>query len=155
MKYLLTLPLLACLTQLVNAQISIPEKSAPATTIGKIAPMGTFTAELSYSINEVDVSDTIYTLRFRNHKYTQIDSYEKVRFSSEGNTVDELYKAFKSVFTEENKRNKDYLIHFTLGKDVVAISQAKSMGITSAMFLVKDAYVLLTEKQINKLFGKN
>jgi hypothetical protein len=155
MKYLLTLLIFASITQFIHGQISTPQKITPSTTIGKIAPMGTFTAELSYSVNEADASDTIYTLRFRNHKYTQIDSYENVRFSSEGNTVDELYKAFKSVFTEENKKNKDYLIHFTLGKDVVAISQAKSMGIISSMFLAKDAYVLLTEKQVNKLFGKN
>lgn len=155
MKYLLTIMIITVLSHIGLAQIGAPVKVLPSTTVGKIAPMGTFTAELSYTINDADTKDTSYTFRFRNHKYTQIDSYESVQFSGEGNTAEQLYKVFKSVFTDENKNNKDYFVHFSLGKETVAISHTKSMGITSAMFQAKDAYVMLTEKQINKLFGKN
>jgi hypothetical protein len=150
MKYLLAI--LALLPNLSDAQIGTPQKATPSIIIGKIAPLGSFTAELSYQVAE---TDTTYTLRFRNAKYTQITSTESVLFDSDGNAVDGLYKAFKSVFTEENRNNKDYLIHFTIGKDVVAISTYKNMGITQAMFLVKDAHFSITEKQVDKLFGKN
>jgi hypothetical protein len=138
-----------------TCQISTPQKLTPLTVVGKIAPMGAFVAELSYQLNNADEKDTIYTLRFNNLKYKHIDAIESVRFSGINNTLNELYNIFKSVFTEENKKNKNYLVNFTLGKDVVAISNYKSMGVTSAMFLIKDAYFTLTEKQIDKLFGKN
>lgn len=152
MKYLLTALITISLCHEGTGQISVPQKSQPAITVGKIAPLGSFTAELSY---QVDGTDTTYTLRFRNAKYTQIISTESVLFDSDGNAIGGLYNAFKSVFSEENRNNKDYLIHFTMGKDVVAISTYKNMGITQAMFLVKDAHFAITEKQVDKLFGKN
>lgn len=151
MKYLLTLTLCA-LFLFGTSQISQPTKLPPTVTIGKIAPLGSFVAELAYQVNN---GDTAYTLSFNDASYTQINSIENVRFAGGENTVNELHKAFKSVFLSENKKNKDYIVHFTLGKDVVAISNTKSMGITSAMFLVRQAYFTLTEKQVDKLFGKN
>jgi hypothetical protein len=136
-------------------QISTPQKSTPSSIVGKIAPMGAFVAGLSCRINEADSKDTTYTLSFNNLKFKHIDAIESVSFSGVNNTVNELYKVFKSVFTDENKKNKDYIVNFTLGKDAVTISNTKAMGVTSAMFLVKDAYFTLTEKQVDKLFGKN
>lgn len=152
MKYLLAGLIAIALYHEGAGQISVPQKSQPNITVGKIAPLGSFTAELSYQITG---TDTAYTLRFRNAKYTKIISTEAVLFNSDGNAVNGLYQAFKSVFKDENKNNKDYLIHFTIGKDVVAISTYKNMGITQAMFLVKDAHFAITEKQVDKLFGKN
>lgn len=153
MKYLLT-SLCLFYSLIIKAQISPIQKSPVSITIGKIAPMGAFVAELSYMKNEADEKDTTYILRFNNMKYKHIDAIESVYFSGTGGVVDDLYKAFKSVFNEENKKNKDYIIKFSLGKEVVAISNTKAMGVTSAMFLVKDAYFSLTEKQIDKLFGR-
>lgn len=152
MKYLLTIAIICLLPTLTKSQIGTPKKSLPTTTVGKIAPLGSFIAELSY---QFDGTDTTYTLRFQNAKYTRITAIESVSFNSEGNAIDGLYQAFKTVFKDENKNNKDYLIHFTIGKDVAAISTYKNMGITQAMFLVKEAHFALTEKQIDKLFDKN
>jgi hypothetical protein len=152
MKYLLTTLILSLLSNYSNGQISVPKEAQPTTLVGKIAPMGGFVAELSYLKNE---ADTTYFLRFRNAKYTHITSIESVAFSGVDNTVTELYKVFKSAFTDENKSKKDFLVQFTLGKNEVAISNTKSLGITSAMFTYKDAFFTLTEKQIDKLFGKN
>ncbi len=151
MKYVLTFAFCA-LFFFGHSQISQPAKIPPTVTVGKIAPLGGFVAELSYQVNN---GDTAYTLSFNDASYTQINSIENVRFSGGESTINELYKAFKSVFLSENKKNKDYMVHFTLGKDVVAISNTKSMGITSAMFLIRQAYFTLTEKQVDKLFGKN
>jgi hypothetical protein len=152
MKYLLTLMMFNVFC--ASGQIGAPQKITPSTIVGKIAPMGAFIAELSYRPNEADETDTTYTLRFNNMKYTHIDAITSVQFSGIGNAVSGLYKVFKSVFSEENKSNKDYTVQFTLGKELVSISHTKGMGITSAMFLIKDAYFMLTEKQVDKLFGK-
>lgn len=152
MKYLLTLMMVNIFC--ASGQISVPQKVTPSTLVGKIAPMGAFVAELSYKQNEADNKDTTYTLRFNNMKYTHIDAIESVSFSGVGNAASDLYKVFKSVFAPENKNNKDYIVQFMLGKEAVSISHTKGMGITSAMFVVKNAYFMLTEKQVDKLFGK-
>lgn len=151
MKYLLTIALFT-LSLFGYSQISEPIKPPPTKTIGKIAPLGGFVAELSYYINE---GDTIYLLNFNDASYTKINSIETVRFSEEGNTVNELYKMFKSVFIPENKKNKDYIVQFTLGKETVSIGNTKSLGVTSAMFTRNSSFFTLTEKQVDKLFGKN
>lgn len=147
--------IVSVLSLFAHGQISAPQKVEPSTIVGKIAPMGGFVAELSYRKNEADDKDTTYMLRFNNMKYTRIDVIESVRFSGIGNAVEDLYKVFKSVFSEENKNNKEYVAQFSLGKDAVVISHTKGMGIISAMFLVRDAWFSLTEKQVDKLFGKN
>jgi hypothetical protein len=79
MRYTLTITVFILICYYSNAQIGAPIKSTPSTVVGKIAPLGSFIAELSYKKNEVDEKDTTYTLRFRNQKYTRIDSYESVR----------------------------------------------------------------------------
>jgi hypothetical protein len=150
MKYLLTIAFVSVFGFL-QAQISEPIKPPASVTVGKIAPLGGFVAELSYYINE---GDTTYILTFNNMKYKHIDAIESVAFSGISNSAEGLYKMFKSVFSKENKSNKDYIVQFTLGKESVAISNVKSMGITSAMFTCKNAFFTLTEKQVNKLFGK-
>lgn len=151
MKHLLTLSFLIVFTKSFG-QISPPTKVAPAVTVGKIAPLGGFVADLTYQIND---GDTTYTLRFNDAQYKQINSIESVRFSADGGTVDELYNLFKSVFLDENKKNKDYIVQFTLGRESVTISNTKSLGVTSAMFTRKSSFFTLTEKQVDKLFGKN
>jgi hypothetical protein len=112
-------------------------------TIGKIAPMGAFVAELSYMVSG---SDTVYTFTFNDKKYTQIDAIKSVSFTS----LNEFYTNLKSVFI---KKSKDYSLDFTLGKEPATVKAFKSMGILQAMIYVKDGYTTLTEKQVDKLFG--
>ena len=131
-----------------SAQIGTPVKEVPATIVGKVNPMNTFIAELNYSVKD---KDTTYTLSFRDMKYEQITSIKSIQFSGEGNTVDQFYSLFKSVFSDENKKNKDYAVTVTLGNKVISISRYKNM----ALFLVDNSNVFLTEKQIDKLFGKS
>ena len=137
-----------------KGQIGTPVKESPSVTIGKIAPVGSFIMELSYRSNPEDPKDTTYTIRFRDYTYTHITSIKSMSFSGIDGTVDKLYDLFKSVFAEENRSNKDYAVTFTLGKELVQIANFKSMGTTMAMLLVGKSYGLLTEKQVDKLFGK-
>lgn len=126
-----------------------PVSHVAPVVVGKIAPMGAFVAELNYTITG---SDTTYSLVYNNAKYTKIDDIRTVRFAGTDNTAGKLYEAFKSAF--QNKNTKDYALTFSLGKEVVSVSPKKNMGVWQAMFLVGENYMLLTEKQVDKLFGK-
>ena len=130
------------------AQIGTPVKEIQSTIVGKVNPMNTFIAELNYSVKD---KDTTYTLSFRDMKYEQITSIKSIQFSGEGNTVEQLYSLMKSVFLDENKKNKDYAVTVTLGSNLVSISHYRNM----VQFLVDNSNVFLTEKQIDKLFGKS
>lgn len=111
-------------------------------TIGKIAPMGAFVADLGYSVNG---KDTIYTLTFNDKKYTKIDAFKVISF----NDIGFFYNKLKESFKKDN----NYTETFDLGKYSITIKKTKSMGVISVMILVDDAYTTLTEKQVDKLFG--
>ncbi len=133
-------------------QISTVRKLEKGTSVGKIAPMGAFIAELSYDVGPA--KDTTYTLMFNDATYSKIDAIKSVHFSGTEGTAEKLYEMFKSVFSPENKKNKDYIVTATLGMEQVIISNFKSMGVVSAMFTVNGAFFTLVEKQVDKLFGK-
>ena len=132
------------------AQLQV-KKASPATKIGSVNSGGRFLAELSYKVEE---GDTTYTLMYRNCEYKQILSIESVKFNSEGGTVEQLYTILKSVFSDENKKNKEYKVELRLGDTDVIISNFRMMGVSSAMFSTTKGYVYLTEGQLDKLFGK-
>ena len=118
--------------------------------MGTIKVVGSIQAQLYYRIVE---EDTLYTLLFRNQEYQQLVDYSSVTFSAEDNTLKKLYDILKSVFTEENKKNKEYKVKLKLGETEVIISNFRIMGGTSVMFFTSDGYITLTEKQVDKLFG--
>jgi hypothetical protein len=107
--------------------------------------MGAFVAELNYTV--VD-TDTVYTFSFNDKAYTKIDAIKTISFTG---GMTEFYEATKKVFSE---KNKDYSANLTLGKESVTIKGLKSMGIWQAMIYAKNGYTALTEKQVDKLFGK-
>lgn len=136
-------------------QISIPGKEPIKITVGKIAPMGSFVAELYYSISNEDNSDTTYTLMYRDDKYNSLLSLESVSFSGMDNALEQLYIAMKSVFLPDNKNKKEYALNFKLGKDVVQISNFKSFGVYMVLFMADNkGYFKITQSQLDKLFGK-
>jgi hypothetical protein len=148
-----TIALLISLSSL--CQMGSPVKALPSTTVGKISPLGTFIAELTYQKNPTDEKDTTYTLRMRNYKYSTITETIYIEFSGIGGTTDSLYNLIKTVFNSDNKNNRDYAVTVTLGKQLVAIANHRTMGTTMAMIQIADGYGLLSEKQLDKLFGKN
>ena len=137
------------------AQISQIEKAPEQKIVGKIAPMGSFIAELTWSPMSERPQDSTYTLMFRNQKFKTLNEREYVIFLGVEGTFGQLYGVFKSVFAPENKSNKDYMVSFKLGNTDVTIAHYQTMGIVGAMFMAKNAYVVLTESQVDKLFGKN
>lgn len=121
------------------SQISTPVKLS-STTLGKVAPLGTFIADITYS-------GDVYTLSFNDLRF-KTDFIKSVSFQNVDSTVDKLYNLFKDAFKSKEP------VTFKLGSQEVTISRMKSMGVTSAMFTMGDAYFTMTEKQVDKLFAK-
>lgn len=128
------------------------KQSSPKVVIGTIKAGGVLHQELSYRLD--GDKDTVYTLMYKNVQYRTLSDYESVSFNSDGNTLEELYKVMKSVFSSENAKNKEFKVQFTLGETDVIVSNFRQMGITTAMFYTKDGYTFIGEKQLDKLFGK-
>ena len=134
------------------SQIQLQGSGPTKVLIGK-CKNGMYTqAELSYSLID---NDTVYTLVYLNAKYTTLTDYVTLTFSEEGGTKNQLYGLFKSFFSEENKKNKEYKQSFKLGNEQVIASNYRALGVTSVMLYTIRGYCYLTESQIEKLFGMN
>lgn len=134
------------------SQMGSPVKEAPSTIVGKVTNMGTFIGQLAYAVDEN--KDSVYDLSFRNYKYTTITQIGHIRFSGEGHAVDSLYALMRTVFADENRKNKDYAVTVALGKQPISISTYRTMGTTTVMILNDEGHGLFTERQLDKLFGK-
>lgn len=147
---LMVLPAVLFLTG-VKSYGQIEMKESPKVfVIGSVKPGARTIAELTRTVID---SDTAYGLTFSNAKYTTLSDYKTVIFRG-SETIDQLYNLMKTVFTDENKKNKDYKIDFKLGDNDVSIMNYRVMGITSMWFWSDGAYFYLSEKQVDKLFGK-
>lgn len=117
-------------------------------TVGTIKRTGT---EL---FGEVIDNDTTYVLMYRNAEYQHIIDFRSISFTNEDNTLEQFYKLLKSVFLDENVKNKEYKVEFKLGDKDVSVSNFRMMGTSQSMFVTPRGYALFNEKEIDKLFGK-
>lgn len=147
MKYVFTLIILIFATT-VQAQIEV-KKSQEKFIVGNYKATG---SELVGLIDEY--KDTTYLLVFRNARYKTIFDFQMVGFKNEGNTLEVFYTLLKSVYLDENIKNKDYNVKFKLGGIDVSVSTVRISGITSAMFFTPKGYAMFSEKEIDKIFGK-
>jgi len=137
-----------------KSQIQLQKSDIITNEIGKVK-MGTyFHASLT---RYVENKDTVYGFMYANKSYQHITDIKSILFNSDGGAVDQLYSIFKSVFSDDNKKNKDYKVKFQLGTKSVEISNYRNLGVTSAMLYCynDESYIWLSENQIDKLFGKN
>lgn len=137
--------LVVLFTTSIFSQISEPVKAPVRHPVGKGGE-----GELYYQV----LDDTIYTLRFRNAEYERVVDYKYLLFKNIDNTVGALYDAIKSVFLDENVKNKDYSLLLTVGENKVTIANFRMMGNTSAYIATDGGYFLLNEKQLDRLFNK-
>ena len=137
-----------------GAQVGRPVEltTSQTITVGKATgTIGKVLAELYYTNNG---RDTLYTLRYKNEAFPKLEKYNYVRFSGTGNARQALYELFKSVFTDEHRKNKDYVIQFPIGNQPARIATYRQLGTTYAMFAVNDGFFYINERQVDHLFGK-
>ena len=135
----------------LHAQLKVKETN-PKTIIGAIKRSNNLIAELSYLVK--GPGDTAYTLLFNNYEYKIKNNFKSVTFKGTSRTVDSLYHLLKAVFKPENEKNKQYSQSFKLGEDSVRIGITRAVGLTRQVFRGGGGFVYLTEKELNKLFGK-
>lgn len=142
MKHILILSTLALiLSTKTNAQIPIGKCSHGAYTSG----------ELSY---EIKGTDTLYTLTYRDFQYSSNPIYDDLKFKGNSKVIDDLYNLMKSVFNEENVKNKDYKVAITLGDQEVKVGTYRFMGMTMSQITTNIGWGYFTSIQLDKLFGK-
>ena len=133
-----------------NAQIQKIEK--PETkTVGTAKSAGTIYAKLTYSYQD---GDTLYGITYRNGKYIQLDDYRTIVFNNEGNTVEELYKLLIGIVSD-NAKEKGYKESIKLGETDITIAKERIMGVNYVRIWEGSNHFMLSEKQLNALFGKN
>lgn len=132
-------------------QLEVKKADNPI-TLGKVENGTTYVADLHYRIR--DNGDTSCTLMFQNAKYTTISDIQYFSFMNKEGTLNQCYTLLKTCISDENKKNKDYSVNFTLGKTNVIASPAKLGFNYSIMIWTDKGYFYVTEKQLDQLFGK-
>lgn len=144
MRYTIFLLLLPVIS-FCQVQINEPSKRV---SLSEVKSFGAYRAQMDYIIQD---KDTMFIMTFINDKYSTLVDLKSVSFYSEGGSFEALYKLMKSVYLPENKDNKNYFVSFKLGKENVSVSRVFN---SMCMFSTQSGYINLTEKQIDKLFGK-
>ena len=119
------------------------------TTYSELGALGTTKASLQYIVNE---SDTTFLLMMWDQR-PEIKSYFSVKFSSQGNTLHNLYEILLSFFEKENWRNKDYIRIFRLGDEKVSVYKSGMIEAKAIIFSTDKGRIQFTKREVEKLFG--
>ena len=134
----------------VSAQIQMADK-ADWYPVGQVKSIGTLIAKLEYSTAG---NDTTYFLLMKDFKKQQEVNYFSLKFRSTGNACSQLYALLKSFFEDANRKNKDYMQTFKLGNTGVNLQHCTLIAKHGVRLTTNEGYINLSEKDIEKLFGK-
>ncbi len=126
-------------------------ESADWKLIGRLKFGGITKAKMEY-INSG--ADTTYLLFIKDVREQPKNNYFSITFKNTGGTYNKLYSILKSFFLKENKKNKKYSRTFNLGTTGVNVQYYRLIGGLGIMFYTSDGYTYWSEKDIDKLFGK-
>jgi hypothetical protein len=150
MKFLTAILLSVALFQICNAQVEI--RAVPKeTVIGTVKNGGRMRSEMSYIASN---TDTIYTILYQDVGYQHIVNLKKLTFSSKDDNFNKFYDVLKTFFAKENRKDKDYKLEVTVGDNKLLLSNYTVMGIVAVTITDNSGSFMLTEKQLDKLFGK-
>jgi hypothetical protein len=131
------------------------ENSSPTTTVGTVRFGADLLAELKYTFNN---GDSLYAFTYMDQNYKQVASYKTIRFSSREMTADMLYTSFKAAFLPQNAPKRQvatFATELTIGDTEVLLSNLKGLRDMQLIFSTREGNVVsLTEKQVDKLFGR-
>ena len=154
-KVTIVIYMLALFNAKANAQFQLANPMQ-SVRVGEVMNGPYTIAKLTYLVDELNQQDTTYTFSFRDARYKDRFEYVNVNFKSEGNAKEHFYSIVKTVFGEENKRNKQYEVSFKLGNDFVQVKNFRFTGITYAMIVFngKAQTIPLLKSYVDKIFGK-
>jgi hypothetical protein len=116
-------------------------------TIGKCKNGAYTQAEITFKPTK---EDTVFRFTYLNAKYSTLNDYQTITFNSEGNTLSSFYSVLKDMFSKQKGSEQS----FKLGDTDVIVSNKKNMGVTALLIYTPNGYVYLTEKQVDKTFGR-
>lgn len=119
-------------------------------TIGALKTLGQTKAELQYIVTS---ADTTYMLLMKDFGREQ-PHYFSVTFKGIDETLAKFYTILKSFFTGEHRSEKNYMKTFTLGTTPVNLQRQGLITGKGIRLTTTDGYINLSEKDIDKLFGK-
>ena len=151
MKYLFPLTFLLVISVTVMAQLEERE-TANWKLIGQLKFGGITKSKMEY-INSGE--DTTYFLFIKDVRDTPKSNYFGITFKSTNDTYGKLYTILKSFFLPENKKNKKYSRTFDLGNTGVNVQHYRLITGHGVMFYTREGYIYWSEKDIDKLFGKD
>jgi hypothetical protein len=144
----LSLFLCFCLCQ-ANAQLQEMETTG-WTVIGHLKRLGGTIAKMEYKVSG---NDTLYNLLMKDFKKQEETNYFGLGFRSTGNSFGRFYSLLKSFFLPENK-GRDYMKTFRLGNENVNLQHTVVIGSKAVRLTTTEGYINLSEKDIDKVFGK-
>lgn len=121
------------------------------TVVGELKSLGVTKARMQFLPHG---SDTTYMLFMKDMKNPKVVNYFSVSFRNINNTYGQLFDLMKTFFTEENRRNKKYEQTFRLGTTYVHIQHKPLITSHGIMLTTKEGFIYLSERDIEKLFGK-
>ena len=102
---------------------------------------------------ETSGRDTAYILSIKNPS-NNLTEYHSIEFSGGSRAAEQLYVVIKQMIEKRNRKRKDYSTTLVLGSKLVVISTTRILGVTSAVVYLPQGYNYLTERQLDKVFGK-
>lgn len=149
MKYLLILVAVLS-TTLVRGQLTEYSSSGKSwTPYSELSSLGFSRASLQFMANE---GDTTFLLMMYDQR-PELKSYFSIKFSSDGNTLSNLYQILLSFFEKDNWKNKDYIRVFRLGDDKVSVYRSAQFETKAIVFSTDKGRIQFTKREVEKLFG--
>jgi hypothetical protein len=151
MKRIIIITITFLVSSVLYAQLE--EKTAGDwQTIGQLKFGGIIKAKLEYTASG---NDTTYFLLIKDVREQPKDNYFSITFKNIDGTFEKFYTILKSFFLEENKKNRNYSRTFKLGNKGVSIHYHLLITGRGIRFTTSDGYTYWSEKDIEKLFGKD
>jgi len=139
--------------QMVDAQITMAEK-ADWKLLGKLKSLGTTLASLQYIESGRDTTYFLLMKDFTKRGDNAEAQYFSITFSGIDNTLEKFYQLMQSFFTEENRKNKNYIQSFRLGEQMVYLQHCILIIGKGVRLGTKEGYINLSKGDVGKLFNK-
>jgi hypothetical protein len=151
MRLLLTALLVLPVISYSQVQVKNTSTSGEKENIVGIAKnLDVMVSKLTYGIVG---ADTAYTLTLIKGKNTFIADYQLLLFIGAG-SLNKFYTAVKSVFSEDNKKDKDYKVEMDVNGTKVTISTSRIKNNMAVLITTEEGDCSLTEKQVVQTFGR-
>ena len=151
MKKIVLLGFIIVTSLISQAQLEEGE-AADWKIIGALKFGGITKAKMQY-IN--DGSDTTYLLFVKDVREQPKNNYFSIRFKNTDDTYAKLYSILKSFFLNEHKKDRKYSRTFKLGDTGVNVQHYRLITGRGIMFYTSDGYTYWSERDVDKLFGKD